>query len=88
MAAVPSGSFLVLAHPSNEISPESSEEAVRFWNENATPPITLRTAAEFERFFAGLELLEPGVVSCPRWRPDPGGTATDVYQFCAVGRKP
>jgi hypothetical protein len=88
--AVPSGSFLVLAHPTNEINPEASEEAVRFWNENAKPPIHLRTAEELTRFFDGLELLEPGVVSCPRWRPDPAdiGIATDVYQFGAAGRKP
>lgn len=88
--AVPSGSFLVLAHPTNEVHPEASEEAVRFWNENAKPPITLRTGSELERFLDGLELLEPGVVSCPRWRPDQAdiGNATDVYQFGAVGRKP
>jgi hypothetical protein len=31
-----------------------------------------------------------GVVSCSRWRPGPGdsGAAAEVYQFCAVGRKP
>lgn len=88
--AVPSSSYLVLAHPTNEIHPEASEEAVRFWNENAEPPITLRTAPELQSFFDGLELLEPGVVSCPRWRPDPAdiGNAIDVYQFGAVGRKP
>jgi O-methyltransferase involved in polyketide biosynthesis len=87
--AVPSGSFLVIAHPTNEINPEASEEAVRFWNENAKPPIILRTGPELARFFDRLELQEPGVVSCPRWRPDPVefGTATDVYQYAAVGRK-
>jgi hypothetical protein len=90
MDAVPSGSFLVLAHPSSEVNPEASEEAVRFWNENAKPPITLRTRSELECFLNGLELLEPGVVSCPRWRPDQADidNVTDVYQFGAVGRKP
>jgi O-methyltransferase involved in polyketide biosynthesis len=88
--AVPSGSYLVIAHPTNEINPEESEEAVRFWNQNAKPPITLRTGEELARFFERLELLEPGVVSCPRWRPDPTdiGVATDVYQYGAAGRKP
>jgi O-methyltransferase involved in polyketide biosynthesis len=88
--AVPSGSYLVIAHPTNEINPEESEEAVRFWNQNAKPPITLRTGEELARFFERLELLEPGVVSCPRWRPDPTdiGVAIDVYQYGAAGRKP
>ncbi|MCW2884385.1 MAG: hypothetical protein JWL58_1247 [Streptosporangiaceae bacterium] len=90
IGAVPSGSYLAIAHPTKEINPEESEEAVRFWNENAKPPITLRSAEELTRFFDRLELLEPGVVSCTRWRPDPQdvGTTPDVYQYGAVGRKP
>jgi S-adenosyl methyltransferase len=84
--AVPSGSHLAIAHPTNEIKPEASEQAVRFWNENAKPPITLRDVPRLERFFTGLELLEPGVVPCSRWRP--AEDEPDVYQYGAVGRKP
>jgi O-methyltransferase involved in polyketide biosynthesis len=90
MAAVPSGSYLAIAHPTKEVKPDESEQALRLWNENAKPPITLRSAAQLTPFFEGLELLEPGVVPCTKWRPEPGDpTATmDVYQFCALGRKP
>jgi S-adenosyl methyltransferase len=36
-----------------------------------------------------LDLVEPGVVACPRWRPDPGGEdVPDVDAFGGVGRKP
>jgi hypothetical protein len=28
------------------------------------------------------------VVSCPWWRPDPGGEPRDVAAYCGVGRKP
>jgi hypothetical protein len=40
--------------------------------------------------FSGLELLEPGVVTCTKWRPEPGDPTadTDVYQFCGLARKP
>jgi hypothetical protein len=86
MAAVPSGSYLAIAHPTNEIKPEESEEAARFWNEHAKPPITLRNVARLERFFTGLDLLEPGVVPCSRWRP--AEEQPEVYQYGAVGRKP
>jgi O-methyltransferase involved in polyketide biosynthesis len=85
--AVPSGSFLALAHPTKEINPEASEEAAQFWNKNAKPPITLRSRQELADFFDGLELLEPGVVSCSRWRPDIADSP-EVYQFGAAGRKP
>jgi hypothetical protein len=44
---------------------------------------------ELARFFDRLELLEPGVVSCSRWRPDPAdAAAAEMPEFCAVGRKP
>lgn len=104
MAAVPSGSYLVLTHPTTdiELGGGSQAEAMRFWNENATPPITARTGPEISRFFEGLELLEPGLVSCSRWRADvsdatgaDGGSPVGVGdqpevvpQYGAVARKP
>ena len=90
MAAVPSGSYLAVAHPTTEIKPAESAAAARQWNETATPPITLRRRADLLRWFDGLDLLDPGVVTCTKWRPDPGDptAGTDVYQFCGVARKP
>ncbi|HEU4422560.1 MAG TPA: SAM-dependent methyltransferase [Pilimelia sp.] len=88
--AVPSGSYLVIAHASNEVKAEEAERARQFWNANAKPPIVFRTARQIARFFDRVELLEPGVVSCSRWRPEPADldTPADVNQFCGVGRKP
>jgi hypothetical protein len=58
--------------------------------ETAAPPIILRRKADLLRYFEGLGLLEPGVVTCTRWRPDPDDPTadTDVYQFCGLARKP
>ncbi|MFF9570903.1 SAM-dependent methyltransferase [Streptomyces sp. NPDC014685] len=86
MDAVPSGSHLVLTHPTLELGGEGNEAAMRFWNENATPPITARSRAEFATFLTGLDLVEPGIVSCARWRAEPW--APLVAQFGAVARKP
>ncbi|MER6608295.1 SAM-dependent methyltransferase [Streptomyces sp. NPDC000927] len=86
MDAMPSGSYLVLTHPTTELGGEGNEAAMRFWNENATPPITARSRAEFASFLTGLDLVEPGIVSCARWRAEPG--AVEVAQFGAVARKP
>lgn len=87
MDAVPPGSHLVLTHPTlePELGGEGNVAAMAFWNENATPPITARTREEFTSFLDGLDLLEPGVVSCSRWRSQEGPV---VAQFGAVGRKP
>ncbi|MBC2865541.1 SAM-dependent methyltransferase [Streptomyces mexicanus] len=89
MAAVPSGSFLALTHPTldADLGGEGNVAAMAFWNENAVPPITARPREEIASFFAGLELVEPGLVPCSQWRPD-GGTPAVVPQFGAVAVKP
>ncbi|MET9758960.1 SAM-dependent methyltransferase [Streptomyces sp. NPDC006372] len=89
MAAVPSGSFLVLTHPTfdDELGGAGQIPAMKFWNENATPPITARAGADIAAFFESLELLEPGMVSCGQWRAEPG-SAVLVPQYGAVAVKP
>jgi len=86
--AVPPGSHLAVTHPTLELGGEANADAMRYWNENATPPIVARDREEFARFFEGTELLEPGIVSCARWRAGDGaGGPAEVAQFGAVGRK-
>ncbi|CAM5393576.1 hypothetical protein SNARM312S_06987 [Streptomyces narbonensis] len=87
MDALPSGSYLVLTHPTlePELGGEGNKAAMAFWNENATPPITARSRADVTSFLDGLDLLEPGIVSCARWRSE---EVSVVAQFGAVGRKP
>ena len=86
--ALPSGSFLALCD-STDTSPQIVE-AAKAWNENAAQPIHLRTPEQISAFFEGLELLEPGVVSVPFWRPEESqvGTVREVAQYGGVARKP
>jgi len=88
--AMSSGSYLALNHPTLEVTGEKMATAIRFWNEYGTPPGTHRTPDELARFFDGLDLVEPGVVSITRWRPDAtsSGEPEEIDQFGAVGRKP
>ncbi|GHD87786.1 hypothetical protein GCM10010508_21040 [Streptomyces naganishii JCM 4654] len=89
MAAVPSGSFLVLTHPTfdADLGGEGNVAAMEFWNANATPPITARSRAEVAAFLDGLELVEPGLVPCSQWRAG-GDLPAAVPQFGAVAVKP
>ncbi|MFG2502253.1 SAM-dependent methyltransferase [Streptomyces sp. NPDC048441] len=89
MASVPSGSYLALTHPTTDtdLGGEGNVEAMRFWNENATPPITARSRAEISAFFDGLDLLTPGLVSCAHWRAETDSGPT-LPQFGAVAMKP
>lgn len=88
--ALPSGSYLVLCDCTTEVDREVMLHAIRQWNESSTPLITARSRQELIRFFDGLELLEPGVVSASLWRPeaDELGTPVEVFNFSGVGRKP
>ncbi|MGN5381607.1 translation initiation factor IF-2 [Streptomyces sp. MUSC 14] len=86
---LPAGSHLVLSHTVTSPSMPDVDEAVRFWNENGTPKLTQRTPEDVARFFDGLELLDPGVVSCSRWRPEHahGAEPEEVAMFGGVARK-
>jgi hypothetical protein len=85
--ALPAGSYLSLNDGSSVISAEMGE-AQEDYNESGAIPYNLRTPEEIASFFTGLELVEPGVVSCPLWRPDPdSGVPTPVDAFGGVGRK-
>ena len=87
-ATVP-GSYLVISHPTTEVDAVPMTEAVRYWNQQGSAQMTLRTRDELLRFFDGLELLEPGVVTCSRWRPDATEISEiiDVTQFGGMARK-
>ena len=89
MDAVPAGSYLVLSHTITSPTMPDVDAAVAFWNEHGTPKLTQRTPEQVTRFFDGLDLLEPGVVSCSRWRPEttPWGEPAEVAMYGGVGRK-
>jgi O-methyltransferase involved in polyketide biosynthesis len=85
--AIPSGSFLVL---NDGTQATEADVAANRTARQAGLPYHLRSPEQFAGFFDGLELVEPGVVSTPRWRPDTG-TMDDQPQlavFCGVARKP
>jgi S-adenosyl methyltransferase len=88
VAALPAGSHLVLSHSTAEIHGELMLEVMRETTARGGTPIRARTRGEIERFFNGMELLDPGVVSCSRWRPMVPGPAepAEVYLFGGVGR--
>ena len=48
----------------------------------------VKAVEQFARYFAGLELVEPGVVPLVQWRPDPDAEPVEIYSYCGVGRKP
>jgi SAM-dependent methyltransferase len=89
--ALAPGSYLVLAHATNESRPAVAQAAETVYNRSVATDIHMRSRADILRFFDGLELQEPGLVYIPQWRPD---SAADVpadpgkfWALVGVGRK-
>ncbi|MEU6404923.1 SAM-dependent methyltransferase [Streptomyces sp. NPDC046985] len=89
--ALAPGSLLVLTHASPEGIPlpaERSEGAVEVYNDIRNPLI-MRSREEIARFFEGYDMVEPGLVPMPHWRPETAPEDEDPYAFsgfAGVGR--
>ncbi|MFF8969962.1 SAM-dependent methyltransferase [Streptomyces sp. NPDC014995] len=73
VAALPSGSRLVLTHLTDEMHPEPTRAVQRTYTERGFT-FVFRSRADVERFFTdtpGLTPDEPGVVPVHRWNPGP-----------------
>ncbi|WP_433315033.1 SAM-dependent methyltransferase [Micromonospora sp. CA-269861] len=79
------GSHLVLSHLTLDgIPPELAERGQAVYR-NSSAPLVPRTRAETARFFAGYDLVEPGLVATTRWRPDGAPETVDAHGYAGVG---
>jgi len=89
-ACVP-GSYLALSHiTAPEQNTEGATAAADVYKAKATSPAILRSPTEVRRYFEGYELVEPGLVRLPQWRPDDPGDALkadEVWMLAGVGRE-
>ena len=69
MDAVPPGSYLALSHPASDIDAEAMAKMAVVLNQMIAEKVTFRDRAAVSGFFAGLELVEPGLVQASKWRP-------------------
>ena len=88
MDAVPSGSYLVVRDGTD--TDAAYKEAIDRYNQSGAVPYNLRSPEQIAGYLEGLELVEPGLVPCPLWRPDPTdiGTPLELAVLGAIGRKP
>ena len=84
---------VMISHGTDEnVPPDVRDQLLRLY-QGTTNPVRVRKRAEFERFFDGLELLQPGIAYMPSWRPE---AADDLLVdqpegscgYAAVARKP
>ena len=91
IGSVVPGSQFVVSHTATEsFTLFTATEDV--YERRTSTPGTIRTRAEVERLFTGLELLEPGVVWAQEWRPGAGAGRVESPRaggiWAGVGRKP
>ncbi|WP_330283415.1 SAM-dependent methyltransferase [Streptomyces sp. NBC_00588] len=87
LSGLPSGSHLCINDGSRGTDP-AYEAAQDAYNETGAVPYFLRPVEQIEGYFEGLDLVDPGIVSVPLWRPEPGADTTPIGQHGGVGRKP
>jgi hypothetical protein len=88
-----SGSYIAISHGSYENAPREVVDRLEALYARSTTPVRVRSLAEIEPFFEELELVEPGLVYVPLWRPEAPDDPffdrpTSSHTFCGVGRKP
>jgi len=86
-ACVP-GSFLALSHAAADIEAEQMATVAKYLSQVAVQKPMLRDRAGVTRLFDGLDLVEPGVVNAPQWRPDtPEEAAMPASMWCGVAHR-
>jgi hypothetical protein len=89
--ALAPGSYLVLCHVTDDENPAVAQAATKVYNRSVPAGIHFRSRSDILRFFGDFELLEPGLVYMPEWRPEsPADVPSDLSNFwglVGVGRK-
>jgi len=88
LGALPPGSYLALSDGTGT-SP-ALNQAIAAYNQNSASSYHLRRPERIARFFEGLTLVPPGVVTTSRWRPEIVDASTEPPELdaiCGVGRK-
>jgi O-methyltransferase involved in polyketide biosynthesis len=86
----PAGSHVAISHATPDEVP-AVNDVERVFDE-ATEQARVRSRSAVAELVAGLQIIEPGLVWPPEWRPDPGdhlpANAAESYYCVVVARKP
>jgi SAM-dependent methyltransferase len=84
------GSHLVVSHATHEGRPDQAGSHTELYR-RAGAPLTMRSRRDVEALLDGFELVPPGVVFMPLWRPDSPADVDDHPErftgYAVVGRR-
>jgi hypothetical protein len=90
------GSYLAISHAISDLCPDTTAKLAALYQDNGTISgqprrDQLRTRAEIEPLFQGLDMVEPGLVYISEWHPDPEQvrhSPETVWVVGGIGYKP
>jgi hypothetical protein len=89
--AMVAGSFLAISHAASDFASMDLRQAAEEMRKAQADNVFPRSRAEVLDLFTGFELVEPGLVTTSRWRPDwstdPAANPEDDALYAGVGRK-
>ncbi|WP_306191822.1 SAM-dependent methyltransferase [Streptomyces sp. MK5] len=86
--ALPSGSYFMFSHGTTDEHPHLVKSVTTTYRKGEIP-LRMRTRAEIEPFFEGLDLVAPGLVTATRWYKDSPAPAQELSGFyVGVARVP
>ncbi|MFC7339972.1 SAM-dependent methyltransferase [Saccharopolyspora griseoalba] len=89
--ALAPSSYLTISHATDEGRPDLADEHADLYRKRTSTPMTMRSRAEIAAFFEGFELVDPGLVFMPQWRPVSPSDVDDnperLTALVGVGRK-
>ncbi|WP_326772598.1 SAM-dependent methyltransferase [Streptomyces sp. NBC_01445] len=65
---LPAGSALAMNHCTPDFDPDTWNKVAEVYTKSGSP-VQFRSHNDVRRFFDGLDLIEPGIICCHRWRP-------------------
>jgi S-adenosyl methyltransferase len=88
--ALAPGSYLVLGHATDQSKPEVARAVEKVYKGGVATEGHIRSHAQILRFFDGFDLVDPGLVFMPQWRPDSPADVPDdpsqLWGLVGVGR--
>ncbi|MFJ8826565.1 SAM-dependent methyltransferase [Streptomyces sp. NPDC102467] len=86
--ALPSGSYFMFSHGTTDEHPHLVQSVTTTYRKGEIP-LRMRTRAEIEPFFEGLELVDPGLVTATKWYKDSPAPQQETSGFyVGVARVP
>jgi hypothetical protein len=64
--------YLIISHGTNEDRPGVADAVEKVYNRSVAMDLRVRSRPEILQFFDGFDVVDPGLVYIPQWRPDPG----------------